>query len=236
MCTVSFCPTKEGWLLTSSRDVKLSRPKAIFPTRKQFNQVGLLYPEDGLAEGTWIGVGTNKISACLLNGAFQKHESASSYRKSRGLIVLDTLSSAQPLTYLNARLLEGIEPFTLILISDNVLVENRWDGQRLHKKLLSQAKRHLWSSATLYNEEIVQKRKSIFSDWKLDTRLTEKEIMHYHQSAFEELGAENRALMSRPETNYATVSITCVKATEDESTVYYHDLVNNISDKAKISF
>ena len=71
MCTVSFCPSREGWLLTSSRDVKLSRPKASFPVERKVGGEGMiLYPEDGLAKGTWIGTNAMGVSVCLLNGAF----------------------------------------------------------------------------------------------------------------------------------------------------------------------
>ena len=226
MCTVSFCPSREGWLLTSSRDVKLSRPKASFPVERKVGGEGMiLYPEDGLAKGTWIGTNAMGVSVCLLNGAFIKHEQANSYAKSRGQVVLDLLSCHDPLTYLKADVLEGIEPFTLVFIYKEYLIEYRWDGASLYKKNLDIHKRYLWSSVTLYKPSIISQRELLFGQWAYDAEITEKECMAYHRTAFEELGSHNRALMSRPKEDYGTVSITCIKNISNTKTMYYQDLL-----------
>jgi len=225
MCTVSFCPNREGWLLTSSRDVRLSRPRASFPVQKKVAQEVILYPEDGLAKGTWIGTNTKGLTVCLLNGAFVKHNHTNNYTKSRGQVVLDLLSSDTPMTYLIADVLEGIEPFTLVFIYKGCLIEYRWDGLRLHKKNLDINKRYLWSSVTLYSEQIISQREKLFSQWGCEGEITEKESMAYHRSAFEELSPRNSALMLRENEDYGTVSISCVKSVGNLREMYYQDLI-----------
>jgi len=230
MCTVTFCPSEEGWLLTSSRDVKYSRAKASFPTQKTANKILALYPEDGLAKGTWIGVNSIGLTVCLLNGAFVKHKSTGNYVKSRGQIVLELLTTDAPKNYLSVSILEGIEPFTLVFIYKECLLEYRWDGMSLHKKHLDIKQKHLWSSVTLYSEQTIAQRQKLFRQWVQPKKLTEKECIAYHRIAFEELGPENSALMSRPEEDYGTVSLSCIKASKEKKTFFYQDLIHHSSE------
>ena len=53
MCSVSFVPLEDGFLLTSNRDEKRFRP-TIEPKIYLENKVKLLYPKDEKAGGTWI--------------------------------------------------------------------------------------------------------------------------------------------------------------------------------------
>jgi len=237
MCTVTIFPTKSGWLLTSSRDVSLARPKAKFPVFTKKNGIEILYPEDGLAKGTWIGTNNNATTVCLLNGAFEKHENIIPYRKSRGLIVLDILSTDKPYTVLKTSNLNGIEPFTLIMIENNKrLSENRWDGNKLHTRPLNLKDKNIWSSSTLYNDEVCKERKKMFGECNMTNDITEKELLSYHKTAFKELGEENQALMSRKEKGYGTVSITCLKASATHVSFFYEDVLNNFKKDELIQF
>jgi uncharacterized protein with NRDE domain len=53
-------------------------------------------PEDPKAGGTWYVVDENGTVLVLLNGAEEKHTIKLSYRKSRGLIVLDIIGNVSP--------------------------------------------------------------------------------------------------------------------------------------------
>ena len=71
MCTVSYVPDHSGgFVLISSRDEKPGRK-----TMRPENDHGMLYPKDAVAGGTWISVDESGRVGCLLNGAFEKHES-----------------------------------------------------------------------------------------------------------------------------------------------------------------
>ncbi|MFK7899335.1 MAG: NRDE family protein [Cyclobacteriaceae bacterium] len=225
MCTVTYLPFSEGFILTSSRDEKIGRKPAKFPFQSNCNEFTLLYPKDGQANGTWVCGTSNGFVGCLLNGAFEKHESTPPYGKSRGQIVLDIMSQEYPFIYLQSIDLQGIEPFTFILINKEKLSENRWDGNKLHCKALNNVKKHIWSSCTLYSDIITKEREVLFSNYSWE-RITPAEAIDFHLNAFKSLGVENQAHMLRPATGYRTVSITSVKSTTNETAINYHDLVD----------
>ena len=88
MCTVTYIPNKDGFILTSNRDENAARsPKNI--TRIDQNGTELVFPRDTTAGGTWIAVSETNRMVCVLNGAFDKHKHRPPYRRSRGLLVLD---------------------------------------------------------------------------------------------------------------------------------------------------
>ena len=57
----------------------------------------------------------------LFNGAFKKHTKNATYKKSRGLILLDLIASKFILNYFGEVSLELIEPFSIILFEDESL-------------------------------------------------------------------------------------------------------------------
>ncbi|MEJ0104484.1 MAG: hypothetical protein WDO19_18805 [Bacteroidota bacterium] len=58
--------------------------------------------------------------------------------------------------------LDEIEPFTLVIWEADELFECRWDGDKKYAKHLDKHVPHIWSSATLYNDEAIIKRKEWF--------------------------------------------------------------------------
>lgn len=61
MCTVTFLPFKnDNFILTSSRDVPFARKRAEFPQKYTEDGTELIYPKDGQAGGTWIGISDKK--------------------------------------------------------------------------------------------------------------------------------------------------------------------------------
>ena len=69
MCTVSFLPLDNGFILTSNRDERALRKPAEFPATYQSNSGTVTFPRDGKAGGTWIAASKTKM-ICLLNGGF----------------------------------------------------------------------------------------------------------------------------------------------------------------------
>ncbi|MCF6350366.1 MAG: NRDE family protein [Flavobacteriaceae bacterium] len=224
MCTVTYIPiNKTDFILTSSRDVPFTREKALVPKKYIEDNVAITYPKDGRAKGTWIGYSSKNRLICLLNGGFENHISKKSYRKSRGIIVKNLLKKDTISAALSKIELENIEPFTLIIADWNAelqLIEFIWDGKIKHLKNLNQEK-HIWSSSTLYDENMKQLRRGWFSKWTLKDK--KKDILKFHHKAG--LGNCNVAITMKRK-KVGTVSITQFSKIDGEICMNYEEITN----------
>ena len=226
MCTVTYIPKNTNdYILTSSRDENINRSKSHSPEIVTINNVDVLFPKDGSKGGTWVGVTNNKRTLCLLNGAFEKHIPTGNYTKSRGLVVLDFFENISTETLLNTYNLEGIEPFTLIII-DNIelreLTQLKWDGITKHIAKLNAEKSHIWSSATLYNTIDAIKKENTFLR-QLNVNVFADSIINYH-----EFGTKQKPdLMKYINSNspIETVSITQIESFEQKAILTYKSLL-----------
>ena len=186
MCTVTFLPLKDnGFVLTSSRDVGYLREKALAPETYIEQGVSLHYPKDSKAGGTWIGTSRNDRLICLLNGGFKNHEQQNFYAKSRGLIVKELLSSENLEASCNEIDLQDIEPFTITAVSWSAkqrLYEFVWDGNKRFFKEMDW-KPTIWSSSTLYTDEMKAMRQDWFLDWLTENEPNPASILEFHRNA-----------------------------------------------------
>src|SRR5688500_11806628 len=166
MCTVTFIPVNKTVFITHSRDEYNNRSKALAPEKSTIHGTDMIFPKDGKAGGSWAGLNEFGHAAVLLNGAFEKHHPSPPYRKSRGLIFLELLSSRDLLLSFQSMDFHKIEPFTIISWNGTALYELRWDAERKYNLQLDPAKPYMWSSATLYDEQVMAKRVSWFNEWK----------------------------------------------------------------------
>ncbi len=228
MCTVSFFPTANGFILTSNRDEQASRP-TLPPEPVEIKGQKVYFPKDEKAGGSWIAAGEGGHFACLLNGAFKPHQRKSSYARSRGLILLESFEYNDHNEFVNMVDLEGVEPFTLLLIDYNgksKLNVLRWDEQKKWLETLELKKPQLWSSALLYSKEIRQKREEIFNEWiKNNPNWTPKQVRQFHLSS-NGLGLENDWIMKLGNI-LSTVSSTQVILDGNDIQLIYNDLVKN---------
>ncbi|WPU98196.1 NRDE family protein [Mucilaginibacter sp. cycad4] len=223
MCTVTYIPTKTGFQLTSNRDENVNRGQAIAPRKYQNGNYTLLYPKDADRNGSWIATKNNGDTVVLLNGAFVKHKAMPLYKTSRGLVLMDIINAEDPYLFYKSYLLQGVEPFTIVLYSFGKLHECRWDGERKHISLLDGKEAHIWSSVTLYDEIAAAKRINWFNNWhKSANRDTVEEIMHFHHYAGE--GDDNDALVINRGGKMKTVSVTNINVSPQNITMTYHDL------------
>lgn len=222
MCTVTYTPAGTKVLLTSNRDEKYTRLPATPPSFYTNNQNTLVYPADTEKGGTWIAMKDTGEAAVLLNGAFRKHRPAPSYQRSRGLILLDVLSNERPSDFLNTLLLKDVEPFTLVLFENNSLSEMRWDGHKKNHRQLPASKAHIWSSVTLYDELIADKRARWFATFVADHPApTQQDLLQFHQNAGE-CDSHCDLLMNR-DNIYNTVSTTSILLGKDSGSMIYID-------------
>ncbi|ULQ54369.1 NRDE family protein [Flavihumibacter fluvii] len=235
MCTVTFIPTTSGVLITSNRDEKIQRSVALPPMFYQLNGIGLVYPKDPDAAGTWIAMQDAGQFGVLLNGAFQKHEPAYPYNRSRGLVFLDIVASADMDTAFREIDLGNIEPFTIILFRPGSLTVNRWDGLQKLVQPVPADQPHIWSSATLYDEAMVREREEWFRDWKsLYPNPNVSNILDFHLFGGKSNDFNNIRMNRHGQ--LLTVSITCIEAGENGAAMHYTDLQNGEKHHAAITY
>jgi len=228
MCTVTFIPAGDKLYITSNRDEKQGRSNARPPAVYPCTSGNLLYPKDGDAGGTWIAAHENGHAIVFLNGGFVRHTPQPPYRKSRGLVLLDLIDSANPVKQFQTVPLQQIEPFTAVLWNNGQLHECRWDGLQKHHTRLPVAQPHIWSSATLYDERVVAKRKNWFEAWLQSfqaERPAPEDILHFHQ--FTGDGDSHNDLRMNRNGQVFTVSVTLLALSTDVTRMHYLDLKNN---------
>jgi uncharacterized protein with NRDE domain len=224
MCTVSFVNAHGKIIITSNRDEKILRPNAIEPRNYCLNNKKIIFPKDQKAGGTWYAIDEHSNVLVLLNGADEKHVLKASYRKSRGLIVLELIGSQSPITAWESIDLNKIEPFTLVLFENQKLYQLRWNEIEKETKELDTNESHIWSSSTLYPSKIREKRTSWFHTF-LDKKpeVNEEELFHFHRYTEEE-NTEHGLVINRNDV-LKTLSITQTVIEKNKVEIHYADLI-----------
>jgi uncharacterized protein with NRDE domain len=222
MCTVTYIPTAEGCIITSNRDEKITRERALSPQEYLIDGKKIIFPKDPKAGGTWVAHNETKIIV-LLNGAQEKHIPKQNYRKSRGLIVLDLMTAEKTIDYWKTIDLTDIESFTIVLIENNKLIQLQWNEAEKSTTEFDVKQFHIWSSSTLYSKEIREQRKEWFQDFiKSKNAPTPEEILHFHQ--FTESENKEFGLQINRNDVLKTISITQCKVMNDIIQMKYLDL------------
>ena len=224
MCTVSFVNTNGKIIITSNRDEKTLRPNAIEPKNYSINNKNIIFPKDKKAGGTWFAINENLTVLVLLNGATEKHFLKDSYRKSRGLIVLELISSISVIEEWKNIDLENIEPFTIVLFEEEKLFQLRWNEIEKTILELDTSQSYIWSSSTLYSKEIREKRASWFNTF-LDTNpaVTSEELFNFHRYT-EPDNTEHGLVINRNDA-LKTLSITQTVIEQNKVAIHYNDLI-----------
>lgn len=223
MCTVSFVVAHGKTIITSNRDEKVLRPSAVEPKSYLVNNKNIIFPKDPKAGGTWYAITEDATVLVLLNGADEKHQLKPSYRKSRGLIVLDIISSDSPIEAWETIDLSDIEPFTLVLFQDSKLYQLRWNEIEKSTTNLDITQNHIWSSSTLYPKDIREKRANWFYTY-LDTKpeVDATEMFNFHRYT-EEKNQENGLVINRND-SMKTLSITQTVIDQNKVVLSHYDL------------
>jgi hypothetical protein len=235
MCTLTYIPrAKGGFTVTHNRDEAPARsPKAISVATSAKGQT-LMYPRDTQAGGTWIAAENGGATACILNGAFVRHQRTPPYRLSRGIMLLDFFDAAQPDDFFQHYDFGGIEPFTMLYFepikggAGGRVAELRWDGAQAFFKELPPELPHFWCSATLYHPEMQVKREQVFREWLATFGLGEE------PSEGQTLQLHRTGSVGDPEYDYVmnrggrvqTVSITQVNVDGKNARMRYIDLLD----------
>ena len=226
MCTVTFIPCGDSIYLTSGRDEQTARPPAEFPRLHVWKGQSLLFPRDSRAGGSWIAVHPNGNSIVLLNGAKKKHPYLPPYKKSRGLVLLEIISCQSPQISFQEMDMDGIEPYTIILIENKRLIKGIWDGKVKNMELLDHKQPFIWSSVTLYDRDTIKNREFEFSQWmKENPDPGLGDIVFFHRKAG--VGDSRNELRMNRNDNFRTQSICTMVLTEEAVHFHYLDLLND---------
>lgn len=226
MCTVSFVNSNGKTIITSNRDEKVLREIAIEPKNYLINNKNIIFPKDPKAGGTWFATNEDGAILVLLNGAAEKHLLKTNYKKSRGLIVLDLISSKSPIKEWDTIDLSEIEPFTIVLFQKQKLYQLQWNEITKETIELDVSKNYIWSSSTLYSKEIrVQRANWFFTFVDTKPEISSDELLNFHRYTHEE-NPENGLVINR-NNDLKTVSITQMVIENNKNEIYYNDLISD---------
>ncbi len=200
------------------------RPSAVPPKNYTLNGKNIIYPKDSKAGGTWYVVDEKGTVLVLLNGADEKHQVQLPYRKSRGLIVLEMISSTSAKGFWDEIDLENIEPFTLVLFQEQQLFQLRWNGAEKSALDLKTDKNYVWSSSTLYSKAIREQRSSWFYNFlDANAEITEDKMLHFHRCT--ETDNHEHGLVINRNGELKTLSITQSVIEKNKVMIRHLDLI-----------
>ena len=189
------------------------------------NDKTIVFPQDPQAKGTWIAASNSNQLVCLLNGAFHKHRRRSSYRMSRGLMVLEFFKYSNANQFFEEFDFKDIEPFTMIIFDNGNLYEFRWDEKKQHLLKLDPEQKHIWSSCTLYPPDWQQKRITWFENWQKERKVFDQpSILNFHKNSGE--GNLDYDIVMNRKDIVRTVSITSMFLSPNDIQVSHEDLLN----------
>lgn len=163
MCSVSFLPRDDGFVLAMNRDERLSRVSAVPPEAHGREGLSILCPRE-LTGGTWIGVNSAGMVFSLINW-YSQPDCAFGNPVSRGEVVRELLwarDSQGVVSFLGDLPLNRMNPFRLVVasLSERSLTEWRSGGGALERFKLSW-KRHHWFSSSLDEAKANQTRRRV---------------------------------------------------------------------------
>lgn len=230
MCTLTYLPQPNGqtYLLTVNRDESIQRPTAARPALYHLKKgKAVVFPRDGESGGTWIAFDNNR-AVCLLNGAFVCHQRKKLYRRSRGLVLLDSFNYTSIISFVKKYNFSDIEPFTIVCLThndkQNELCEIRWDGDEVHFQQIDPTTPQIWSSATLYSPETAALRKQWFDAWvdKQNAPFLAEDIVHFHKTAGD--GNPMHNLLFDKQNGLKTLSITQIVKDQHTTLMHYWEV------------
>ena len=223
MCLVSYISTQNGYFLTSNRDESPKRAET--PLRSiTIGNSNLICPIDQKG-GSWIIMAKDARAICILNGAHNNHTRKSTYRLSRGVMMMEFFTFDHTRDFIAQYNFTNIEPFTMVIREKNKLYEFRWDEISKHIKILDTDQSYVWSSSTLYDDEMRRARKKVFFEEIKHIDLNIEAIMELHRRG--QVGnTENNFVMNR-EDRVATISITCAAAQAEKITMLHNNLMSS---------
>jgi hypothetical protein len=227
MCTVTYIPHHNGFLLTSSRDERFSRPAALPPALFELEGRTILYPKDPEANGTWIALSDKGSCWCLLNGGLVPHLHQPPYVRSRGLVLIEATAYNSLFDFMSNADLKGVEPFTLVQARIGNVEVLIWDGEQIHWEERDPYESAIWSSVSLYTPASRAQREEWFRQWLENYPVPDRnEMLDFHRTAGN--GDQYNDIQMNREGIIFTQSITSVQVKAGkEKDMLYIDLLSD---------
>jgi len=183
MCTLSFIPQENGYLVGMNRDEQIARSAALPPERLPIAGGYAIYPREQ-SGGTWIGANSLGITLALLNwySAPALHPKS----RSRGEVIPRLIAAEDSATVhdqLTKLGLKGTLPFRLIGIfaRERKVTEWRWN-QRMIEIQEFPWQRHHWFSSGMSDSEAEKHRGGACSSSSPNGSPTREWLRKLHRS------------------------------------------------------
>lgn len=229
MCTITFVPTgSRSFILCSNRDED-PRRTTLAPAVHDRRGTRMIYPKDLQSGGSWIGSSETQRTACIMNGARKPHERTDDYKTSRGVILKEVLTADRLDTFIKNYDLNGIEPFTMLVVchkEDLQLFQWTWDGNKYLLELLPTQPMILQSSM-IYSQEEMKRRKGWFETLAQLPQVQPAELWKWHH-AEDDLSQPIATGARWKRDSLQTVSVTMVEVNGEVQNMHYHDLQTNL--------
>ena len=221
MCTLTFIPKSQGYLLGMNRDERLTRELALPPAPVNTSGLPAVYPRES-GGGTWIGSNAAGVTFCLLNQNPGPHSPAK--ERSRGEIIPALLESTRfphAMRRFQQLDLHGLFPFVLVGIfpAEQIISQCQWDGNELRFLRIGWDIRHWFSSGV--SDEMARKVRgsTCYEAWRRRDAGSAEWLRGLHASHSPVRGSFS-ICVHRPDA--ATVSYTEVVFTLGDLTMRYH--------------
>ena len=221
MCTLTFIPKPQGYLLGMNRDERLTRETALAPVPVTTLRLPAVYPRES-AGGTWIGSNAAGITFALLNQ--NPGPQAKTKERSRGEIIPALLESSRfpgAIRRFQHLELRGMLPFVLIGIfpAEQIISQCQWDGNELKFLRIGWDVRHWFSSGV--SDEMARKVRgsTCYEAWRRRDAGSAEWLRGLHASHSPVRGSFS-ICVHRPDA--ATVSYTEVAFTGSDLSMRYH--------------
>jgi len=183
MCTLSFVPESDGYLVGMNRDEQIARGPAVPPERFPFEGGYAIYPRESNG-GTWIAANSFGVTLALLN--WYSVPSRAPKSRSRGELIPQLIigeDSASVQDGLAGIELGGVLPFRLfgIFPVEKKVTEWRWDQRMIAFAESPWTRRH-WFSSGVSDEEAERNRGSVCSAPAPDGVPTREWLRTLHRS------------------------------------------------------
>jgi len=223
MCTLSFVPKTDGFLLAMNRDEQRTRASGLPPAVHRCGDLAALYPSEP-GGGTWVGINEAGICASLINW-YSRPQLRSEPAFSRGMIIPRLLSCSyleEAERSLLSFPLSRLKPFRLILM------RSQGDGVCEYRSYESGVERvyHPWSCGHWFSSghdeaSASRVRGDVCRDAaKASDAGTLFWLERLHSAHNPEPGADS-VCMHRDDA--ATVSLTVLEVSGDSASMSYHD-------------
>jgi len=232
MCTVTFLPLADGYLLATNRDERRDRGAALPPSLRRLGGRRVVAPTDADAGGTWVAVDDLGRGLCILNGDRPPARPPPADAPSRGRLGLDLMEEPvrdAALERLERRRADGRlreRPFKLLVLEPGptpLMHRIDWDGVQLATAETSEPS--LAISSTFEPDAVARVRAEAFVELlervaaPADELAAAQRRWHASHTPSRPEGDAYGVCMHRPDAR--TVSLTAVAVTAGEVSMAY---------------